>query len=75
MNAESLIGWSEAGFLAVGVIAILFLIIRTYHPGSREAMNDHANIIFRGEDAPEPRTPDAPRNAPPTSRGQSARQD
>ncbi len=70
MNAETFIGWSEAGFLAVGLIAILFLIIRTYHPGSREAMNDHANIIFRGEDAPEPRV-----QTPPTSRGEAARQD
>ncbi|MFN3170040.1 MAG: cbb3-type cytochrome oxidase subunit 3 [Hyphomicrobiales bacterium] len=56
MSAEALIGYSEAAFLTVGLVAILFLIIRVYHPGSREAMDDHANIIFRGEDAPEPRS-------------------
>ena len=70
MSAEALIGWSEAAFLAVGLVAILFLIIRVYHPESRQAMNDHANIIFRGEDAPGPRP-----QSPSQPSGTPARQD
>ncbi|MFK7792074.1 MAG: hypothetical protein AB8B88_05310 [Devosiaceae bacterium] len=57
MNAESLIGWSEAAFLTVGLLAIALLMVRVFHPANREKMNDHANIIFRGEDAPEPLEP------------------
>lgn len=58
MTAEALIGWSEAAFLTVGLLAILLLIVRVYHPGNRRNMDDHANIIFRGEDAPDPRLPE-----------------
>ncbi len=58
MSAEALIGYSEAAFLAIGLLAILLLIVRVYHPGNRRNMDDHANIIFRGEDAPEPRLPE-----------------
>lgn len=59
MNAEALIGYSEAAFLTIGLLAILLLIVRVYHPANRRNMDDHANIIFRGEDAPDPRTPDS----------------
>lgn len=58
MTAEALIGWSEAAFLTVGLMAIALLIFRVYHPGNRQDMKDHANIIFRGEDAPDPRQPE-----------------
>ena len=64
MSAESLIGWSEAAFLTIGLIAILFLIARVYHPASRQAMDDNANIPFRGEDAPEPRDTREPGRIP-----------
>lgn len=73
MSAEALIGYSEAAFLAVGLLAILVLIARVYHPASREAMDDHANIIFRGEDAPEPRP--EPSAAPQDAGRHTARQD
>ncbi|MEM6711149.1 MAG: hypothetical protein AAF590_02580 [Pseudomonadota bacterium] len=59
ITAEALIGYSEAGFLAIGLLAILLLIARVYHPANRATMNDHATSIFRGEDAPDPR-PDGP---------------
>jgi hypothetical protein len=55
MSSEALIGYSEAAFLAIGLLAILLLLVRVFHPAN---MDDHANIIFRGEDAPEPRTPE-----------------
>jgi hypothetical protein len=58
MSAEALIGWSEAAFLTVGLLAIALLVLRVYHPGNRRTMEDHANIIFRGEDAPDPRLPE-----------------
>ena len=60
MSPEALIGYSEAAFVIVGLVAIAFLILRVYHPGNRSAMDDHANIPFRGEDAPEPRDPETP---------------
>lgn len=58
MSSEALIGYSEAAFLAIGLLAILLLLVRVFHPANRAKMDDHANIIFRGEDAPEPRMPD-----------------
>ena len=57
MTAEALIGYSEAAFLAVGLLAILLLMVRVFHPANRQKMDDHANIIFRGEDSPEPLEP------------------
>ena len=54
MTSEALIGYAEAGFVVVGLLAIGLLLIRVFHPSNRSAMNDHANIPFRGEDAPEP---------------------
>ncbi len=69
MSAEALIGYSEAAFLAVGLLAILLLLVRVFHPANREAMKDHANIIFRGEDAPEPRIAE-PQNASRSAAGQ-----
>ncbi|MBV6658927.1 MAG: cbb3-type cytochrome c oxidase subunit 3 [Devosiaceae bacterium] len=62
MSAEALVGYAEAGFVLFGFIALAVLLLRVMHPSSTEAMNDHANIPFRGEDAPEPRsTPQASR--------------
>jgi cbb3-type cytochrome oxidase subunit 3 len=55
MSGEAIIGYAEAAFLAVGLLAILLLIVRVFHPANRKKMDDHANIPFRGEDAPEPR--------------------
>ena len=55
MNAETLIGYAEAGFVAVGLLAIILLMVRVFHRSSKRAMDDHANIPFRGEDAPQPR--------------------
>lgn len=60
MTAEALIGYSEAAFLTVGFIAILMLLVRVYHPGSRQQMDHNANIPFRGEDAPDPHLTDDP---------------
>lgn len=54
MSGEAIIGYAEAAFLAVGLLAILLLIVRVFHPANRKKMDDHANIPFRGEDAPEP---------------------
>ena len=53
MTAEALIGWSEAAFVVVGLLAIIVLIARVFHPANRSSMADHASIPFRGEDAPE----------------------
>ncbi|MEM1286048.1 MAG: cbb3-type cytochrome c oxidase subunit 3 [Pseudomonadota bacterium] len=60
MTPEALIGYSEAAFVAIALVAIVFLVLRVYHPGNRDAMEDHANIPFRGEDAPEPPTNETP---------------
>ena len=60
MSPESLIGYSEAAFVVVALLAIVILVLRVYHPANRQAMNDHANIPFRGEDAPEPHDPETP---------------
>ena len=57
MNAEAIIGYSEAAFLSVGLLAIFLLMVRVFHPANRQTMKDHANSIFRGEDAPEPLEP------------------
>ena len=56
MSTEALIGYSEAGFLAIGLLAILLLIARVYHPANKSKMQEYATSIFRGEDAPEPPT-------------------
>jgi hypothetical protein len=35
MNAETLIGYAEAGFVAVGLLAIILLMVRVFHPSSK----------------------------------------
>ncbi|MEM6381810.1 MAG: cbb3-type cytochrome c oxidase subunit 3 [Pseudomonadota bacterium] len=63
MSAEALIGYAEAAFVVVGLLAIVLLLIRVYSPSNKKQMEDHANIPFRGEDAPEP-----PSSSPSSSR-------